>query len=212
MKTAVIMQRQNMNGLLIRQNSKNQFFNATDLIESYNLKTGELKRIQNYLDNEATKRFMVALAQAENQNSSKESDLNNGLIETKRGKNGGTWMHPYLFIDLAMWLSPEFKITVIRWVYDNLIKLRNEAGDSFKDVNEALFDKYPSLPPFGYAHEATMINKLVFGNSDTGQRNLASESQLEMLKALQKADIKLIQSGLDYYERYEKLKELKQFV
>jgi hypothetical protein len=212
MKTAVIMQRQNMNGLSIRQNSKNQFFNATDLVEAYNLKTGDLKRIQNYLDNEATKRFMVALAQAENDNNSKESNLNNGLIETKRGKYGGTWMHPYLFIDLAMWLSPEFKVTVIRWVYDNLIKLRNEAGDSFKDVNEALFDKYPSLPPFGYANEAKMINKLVFGNPNAGQRNLATEVQLSMLKSLQKADIKLIQSGLDYYERYEKLKELKQFI
>jgi len=212
MKTAVIMQRQDMNGLSIRQNSKTQFFNASDLIDAYNTKTGEGKRVQNYMDNEATKRFMVALAQAENQNSSNESDLKNGLIETKRGKNGGTWMHPYLFIDFAMWLSPEFKVTVIRWVYDNLIKLRNDAGDSFKEVNEALFDKYPSSPPFSYSNEARMINKLVFGNPDAGQRNLATEEQLNKLKSLQKADIKLIQQGLDYYERYEKLKEIKEYV
>lgn len=211
MKTAVVMQRQDMNGLIIRQDSKTQFFNATDLIDSYNLKTSENKRIQNYMDNEATKRFLIALSEAENQNNSNSSDLENGLIQTKRGKYGGTWMHPYLFIDFAMWLSPEFKVTVIRWVYDNLIKLRNEAGDSFKDVNEALFDKYPSMPHYGYANEAKMINKLVFGNPDSGQRNLASETQLTLLKALQKADIQLINDGLDYYERYEKLKEIKRY-
>jgi len=212
MKTAVIMQRQEMNGFSIRQNSKSQFFNATDLVDAYNKNSGGVKRIQHYLDNEATKRFMVALAQAENENNRNSGYLENGLIETKRGKNGGTWMHPYLFIDFAMWLSPEFKVTVIRWVYDNLIKLRNDAGDSFKEVNEALFDKYPSLPPFGYSNEAKLINKLVFGSPDAGQRNLATEDQLNKIKALQKADIKLIKQGLDYYERYEKLKELKEYI
>ncbi len=205
MKTTVIIQRE-MNGLTIRQDSKSQFFNATDLVEIYNKQNSENKRIQNYLDNDSTKRFLVALLQAENQNNSNSSDLENGLMLTKRGKNGGTWMHPYLFIDLAMWLSPEFKVTVIRWVYDNLIKLRIEAGDSFKIVNQALFNQTPTLPPFGYSNEAKMINKLVFGSPDGGQRNQATEPQLQLLKAMQYADISLIKEGLDYFQRYEKLK------
>lgn len=201
-----------MNGLIIRQNSKNQFFNATDLIDSYNNKSGESKRIQNYLDNDSTKRFIIALAEAETLNNSNSSDLENGLIETKRGKNGGTWMHPYLFIDLAMWLSPEFKVTVIKWVYDNLIKIRNEAGDTFKEVNNALFDSKPNSAPYVYANEARMINKIVFGSQDSGQRNLATEDQLNLLKSLQKADVQLIKEGKDYFERYTELSKIKKYL
>jgi hypothetical protein len=210
MKTVVILQRP-MNGLQIRQNSGNQFFNATDLIDLYNKQKGEEKRIQHYLDNESTKRFLIALAAAENQNSRNSGDFENGLLETKRGKNGGTWMHPYLFIDFAMWLSPEFKVTVIRWVYDNLIKLRHAAGDSFKEVNEAIFETAPASPPFIYANEAKMINKLVFGNPDAGQRNFANEDQLALLKSLQRADIKLIKQGKDYFERYQELLKFKSY-
>lgn len=211
MKTAVIMTRE-MSGLTIRQNSKTQFFNATDLVELYNTTKGETKRIQNYLDNDTTKRYLVALAQAENQNSSNESDFENGLLQTKRGKNGGTWMHPYLFIDFAMWLSPEFKVTVIRWVYDNLIKLRHEAGDSFKLVNEALFEAVPNSPYFVYSNEATMINKIVFGSTQKGQRDNATEEQLALLQALQKADVQLIKEGKDYFERYQALLNLKKYL
>lgn len=208
MKTSVIMHRE-LNGVNVRQDSKTSFFNATDLIEIYNSKSGNKKRIQNYLTNKSTKDFMSALAQAENLNSWNSSDLENGLAITKRGKNGGTWVHPYVFIDLAMWLSPEFKVTVIKWVYDNLIKLRNDAGDSFKEVNEALFNAQPNSPPYVYSNEARMINKVVFNNPQSGQRNTASEEDLIMLKSLQKADIKLIEQGLDYYERYERLKQIR---
>jgi hypothetical protein len=206
MKTPVIMVR-DFGDLSIRQESKYQFFNATDLLNAYNKAHGEDKRMQNYLDNESTKRYLNALTADESLNSSKESELGDSFITSKRGKFGGTWMHPYLFIDFAMWLSPEFKVTVIRWVYDNLIKLRNECGDTFKEVNETLFENKPNTPPFEYANEARMINKLVFGSSDKGQRNLASEQQLDMLKQLQRLDIGLIKTGKEYFERYEELKK-----
>lgn len=208
MKTSVILNRE-MNGVTVRQDSKTSFFNANDLVDVYNKKTGGQKRIQNYLDNKSTREFMSALAQAESLNDSNWSELENGLAVTRRGKNGGTWVHPYVFIDLAMWLSPEFKVTVIKWVYDNLIKLRNDAGDTFKEVNEALFNMHPNSPPFAYSNEARMINKIVFNDSNPGHRNNATEAQLLELRALQKADVKFINQGLDYYDRYEKLKEVK---
>jgi hypothetical protein len=205
METSVIMYR-DLNGVKVRQDSKTMFFNANDLLDLYNSNSGEQKRLQNYLDNQATKDTETAILK-EIQNNSNESEFENGVIKTKRGKNGGTWMHPYLFIDFGMWLSADFKVTVIKWFYDNLIQLRNEAGDSFKDVNKALIDKYPNKAHFQFANEANMINKLVFGKADKGQRNEATERQLALLKALQKVDVTLIQDGLDYYERYEKLKE-----
>lgn len=208
MKTSVVILR-DLNGVSVRQDSKTSFFNANDLLDLYNQSAETQKRMQKYLETRGTKETMAAIL-SEIQNSPKLGEFENGVIETKRGKNGGTWMHPYLFIDFGMWLSPKFKVTVLKWVYDNLIKFRNECGDSFKEVNEALFDQKPNLSPFEYANEARMINKLVFGSPQKGQRNGATEDQLSLLKSLQKADIKLIKSGLDPYERYERLKEIRE--
>lgn len=211
MQTSVIMFRPE-EGTEIRQDSKNTFFNANDLLNLFNTKNSDTKRIQNYLDNEATKRYINVLVRMDDLEGPSKSELGGTVLLTKGGKNGGTWMHPYLFIDFAMWLSPEFKAKVVKWVYDNLIKFRLEAGDSFKDVNEALFELKPNSPPYIYASEATMINKIVFGNPARDQRNSATEKQLELLKTLQKADVKLIHDGVDYYDRYEKLRELKKYL
>lgn len=210
MKTSVVVFRPE-SGVSVRQDTKSSFFNATDLIELYN-KRGESKRIDKYLVNEATKRYINALTIDENLNTTNSGDYDNTVITTKRGKNGGTWMHPYLFIDFAMWLSPEFKVKVVRWVYDNLIKLRVESGDAFKEVNEALFEAKPNRPPFEYSNEAKMINKIVFGRPDAGQRNFATEKQLELLKSLQKADVVLIQEGKDYYDRFQELLKIKKYL
>jgi hypothetical protein len=211
MKSTVVMIRP-MQGIDVRQDSKTMFFNANDLLDVYNATTKGSKRLQSYFANDATKRFMSALLKDEILNSKHSSELETEIVSIKRGKYGGTWMHPYLFIDFAMWLSPEFKVTVIKWVYDNLIKLRLDAGDTFKDVNAALFESVPNSPPHIYSNEAKMVNKLVFGSPDRGQRNKATEQQLSLLKFLQNADVKLINQGLDYYDRYEKLKELKNYV
>lgn len=201
MKTVVIMERTFQGGYKIRQNSASSFFNANDLLEVFNKNHHADKRLSDYLTTNSTQEYMgILLLEGEFEK----------IIETKRGKNGGTWMHPYLFVDFAMWLSPQFKFTVIRWVYDNLIKLRHEAGDSFKLVNEALFDKKPNSSPYEYANEARMINKLVFGSPNPDQRNSANDQQLSLLKSLQKLDIHFIRKGLNYYERHEELKKSKE--
>lgn len=222
MKTEVIMQR-DLNGVKIRQSSSTQFYNANDLLELFLKDHNEDKRIQSFLENQSTKDFMSTIIEdilQNNRNSgyleNKDQEANNdsltGLaVYTKRGKNGGTWMHPYLFMDFAMWLSPEFKLTCIKWLYDNLIKFRNDCGDSFKEVNEALFERKPNAAHWTYVNEANMINKLVFDTIEAGQRNQATEEQLNLLKQLQKADIKLIKDGLDYFDRIKKLEELKKF-
>lgn len=211
MKSTVVMKR-TMKDIDIRQDSKTLFFNANDLLEAYNSKAKTQKRLQSYFANEATKRFMNELIKDEISNSKNSGELETDIISIKRGKYGGTWLNPYLFVDFAMWLSPEFKVTIIKWVYDNLIRFRVDAGDSFKAVNAALFNAKPNSPPHYYSNEANMINKLVFGSPKGGQRNNATEKQLANLKFLQEADIKLIKNGLDSYDRYEKLKELKTFL
>lgn len=135
-------------------------------------------------------------------------------MQTKRGKNGGTWLHGYIMMDLGMWLSANFKLMVVKWFWDNVVEFRDSCGDGFKEVTEALMissgDK--RTPPYLYSNEANMINKLVFGQTGRDLRNSATEQQLATLKALQKADVKLISEGKDYYERYEALKALKAYL
>jgi hypothetical protein len=47
-------------------------------------------------------------------------------------------MHPFLFIDFAMWINPKFKYEVIKFVYDRLIQYRNDAGDAYKEMAKAI--------------------------------------------------------------------------
>lgn len=42
------------------------------------------------------------------------------LVEAKRGKNGGTWVHPRVGIHLAQWCSPELAATATGWIYELL--------------------------------------------------------------------------------------------
>ena len=56
-----------------------------------------------------------------------------------RGRGSNTWVHPLLFIDIALAISPKLKIEVYEWIFDNLIKYRNESGDSYKRMAGALF-------------------------------------------------------------------------
>ena len=38
------------------------------------------------------------------------------FIDSKEGKNGGSWVHPDLAVQLAQWISPSFAIQVSRWI------------------------------------------------------------------------------------------------
>lgn len=77
-----------------------------------------------------------------------EALVNEGILDTpkegyvkskaSKGKNAGTWMHPYLFIKFAMWLSPKFEVKVINFVYDKLIEFRNESGENYKEYASAI--------------------------------------------------------------------------
>jgi len=209
MKTAQIMKR-NLNGLEVRQNHKTEMFNANDLLAIYNKENKE-KRLDNYLRATSTNEYKNFLEQkAIDSNTSDVSELNqqDSVIKTSRGRvNGGTWMHPNLFIDFAMWLSVEFKDWAIECVKDRLIAFRDDAGESFKEVNQMLALRGPRRP-IVYIQEAKMINELVF-EGKTGQRNNATEEQLDLLSRIQKADIKLIEQGDSITERKRKLEMFK---
>ena len=137
MKTNNVLTRP-MGDFSVNQRTKDGFFNATDLLRQWNLNTqnfGDLKKkdLDDYLNNKSTQEFVSTIIQKETLSGK------NGVITSSKGRyNGGTWMHPMLFIDFAMWLNPSFKYEVIRFVSDELILLRDQAGENYKKLSAAV--------------------------------------------------------------------------
>lgn len=131
MKTNQIMIRPLAN-FKVEQRTKDGYFNSTELLKAWNLANSSNKELKDYLSNKATQEFLKALCEEENLN------RGNSPYLATRGRNGGTWMHPLLFIDFAMWLNPTFKVKVLKFVSDQMLSYRNEAGDAYKALASAV--------------------------------------------------------------------------
>ena len=144
MKTEVVMHRDLFNRE-VRQLSKSGFFSATDLVTAGNAwrlnNDMVLFRLNNYFENKDTQEFIQAL----------KDEFKQEPIMVTRGRNSTTWVHPLLFIDIALSISPKLKIEVYKWLYDELIKFRNSSGDSFKKMAGALFERHGNKATFGKA-------------------------------------------------------------
>jgi len=131
MKTQVIMKRE-LFGKEISQQSKTEFFSATDLVRAGNAwrNANGLSAFSQdmWLQRKSTKEFIVEL----------EKEF--GTVKVSgRGRGKHTWLHPLLFIDLALALNPKLKVEVYKWLYDQLLRFRNNSGDSFKKMAGSLY-------------------------------------------------------------------------
>jgi hypothetical protein len=185
------------------QRTKDGYFNATEFLKRMNEVSGKETRMQDFFDNKGTQEFLNALDMELLDNNANQRDykFTNATYETKRGRNGATWMHPYLFVKFAMFLSPSLEVKIIKWVYDHLIEFRLLAGDHYKEMCDAIVTRYfdyfhRAAGPDVFMAEAHVINQLVFGNPKGSQRNIATEAQLDLMNRLQVANIKLIREGM----------------
>lgn len=200
MKTNQIMVRP-MGEFEVTQRTKDGFFDATALLKQWNGSSGQQKQIAHYTDNESTNEFIKALMLEEN-----FKERNSVLIQT-RGKNGGTWMHPLLFIDFAMWINPAFKVKVLKFVYDEMIKFRNLAGDAYPSMCRAV----RSILPEDVFREkvkdlARSLNIVVYGRHESEMRNkVGDETKIRELYELERQVAQWINIGL--VKNYEQLKE-----
>lgn len=174
MKTNQIMKR-NLADFVVEQRTVDGMFNATELLRQWNnpknLNTqniGDLKKkdIDDYFNTKSTREYIKALTEEENL-----SDKNPAYISV-RGKYGGTWMHPLLFIDFAMWLNPTFKVKVLKFVSDQMLSYRNEAGEAYKELASAVGKVVPKQYMRKYMeHIAKGINFIVVGKHQQMIRN-----------------------------------------
>lgn len=176
----------------VAQRTKDGMFNATALLKQWNDKSISERKMANYFLSEKTNEFIFTIMERENLNTPKMVYL------TSRGKHhGGTWMHPMLFIDFAMWINPSFKYDALKFVYDQMIKYRNDAGDAYRKLGNSVQKIVsPSFMPAAMSNISKAINHVVFGSHETMMRNkVGEESKQQELFALEVKLSELIEDG-----------------
>lgn len=193
MKTNQILTRK-MGDFNVNQRTSDGMFNATELLKQWTEQSGIQKKLDHFFENNSTEEFINALISEENYHT-----RNSVYVKSRasRGTNMGTWMHPVLFIDFAMWLNPKFKVKVLKFVYDELIKYRHDAGDNYILLSQGVA-KIVSKPflPVAIQNIAKAINHIVFNKHYAGIRNAeASEENLKNLAYLEFKLSELINEG-----------------
>ena len=157
-------------------------------------------------------------------------------IVSKAGRYGGTYAHSDIAFEFASWISPEFKLYIIK-DYKRLKEEENSRLSLNWNLNRELSKlnyrihtdaiKVNLIPPeltpmqisYTYASEADMLNVVLFGNTakqwrdanpnETGNiRDYATISQLLVLANMESYNAILIQQGKSQTERMKLLHEL----
>lgn len=191
MKTNHIMKRDDV----WRQRTKDKYFHANLLLKSFNKVNNSKKDLSEYKRLKSTADFVLQL---------KKEGIARPFIASKQG----TWMHPKLFIDFAMWVSIEFKSQVIDYVLDGLIDSRHDAGDYYKEmcaaIIEAYYLHYGCKPnPKIYKDEANMIAVIL--NVKGKSRNEMTEKELNCITFLQKKNALMIKNKVGKNSRKRNL-------
>jgi hypothetical protein len=95
-------------GSIIPQRTRDGYISATALCQSVN------KRYSDYKALKSTSDFIVELI-------TQTGLPEHQIIHVVSGGNPslqGTWVHPYLAMNLAQWLSPKFAVKVAQWVVE----------------------------------------------------------------------------------------------
>lgn len=186
------------------QRTKDGMFDATELLKQWNSRSGQRKGVDEFIRKQSTQEFISTLEVEESINTTK-------VVLSRKGKKGGTWMHPLLFIDFAMWLNPRFKYHVLKFVYDQLIEQRHAAGDMYRTLSNAA----KQLPGVDYRRIAKGLNYIVFGRHESGTlRQIATTKQLTELSEVQNklafaVDMGYIKSFQDLIDEMKKIYQAK---
>ena len=175
----------------VEQRTKDAFFNATNLLKQWNGQPDVAQRkMDNYFASSKTVEFIQTIMERENLHTPKMVYVKS---KARSDRGGGTYMHPLLFIDFAMWLNPKFKVKVLKFVSDQMLSYRNEAGEAYKELASAMqkictpheMKKY--MPIIGKGinyiitgkHEHQLCNE--YGTEETQKEYFLLERQVAML-------------------------------
>ena len=193
MKTNQIMKRPLAN-FTVEQRTKDGFFCLNGLLNSWNAVNGTKKEMKDYFNSKSTQEFIKALAEEENLHGE-----NSPYVKSKArlDRGGGTWAHPLLFIDFAMWLNPAFKVKVLKFVSDQMLSYRNEAGEACKKLASAM---QTICTPHQMKHYMSIIGKginfIITGKHECQLRNeYGTEEKQKEYFELEKQIAMLVNDG-----------------
>ena len=155
-------------------------------------------------------------------------------LQAKAGRYGGTYAHKDIAFEFAMWISPEFKIYIVKEFQRLKEEEQKQLGWSAKrelaKINYRIHTdaiKQNLIPPeltpaqksFVYADEADMLNVAMFGvtakqwreaNPDLkgNIRDYAIINQLICLSNMENLNAVFINDGMPQSERLEKLNKI----
>ena len=255
---AIVKSTINANGIEIRVSSTNEsdYISLTDIAKYRSDDPNAI--IQNWLRNRNTIEFLGLWEKLNNPNFKplefegfkKEAGLNaftlspkkwiestNAIgIISKSGRYGGTYAHTDIAFEFASWISPEFKLYIIK-DYQRLktdeshikqidwnIK-REIAKSNYKIHTDAIKEKLilPTLSnaqiSYTYASEADVINVALFGITAKAWRKMHPEAkgnirdtatieQLIVLSNLESMNAVFIREGLSQSERLFRLNQI----
>lgn len=205
----------------VLQRTSDGMFNATALLKQWNehvkaqilhthsngdvlaipLRTKDLDDFMKIIPTQA---FIRTIAKRENLNPIRDVYKTS---KARADRGGGTWMHPLLFIDFAMWINPVFKYDVLKFVYDQMIKYRNDAGDAYRELGSAvgkIVDK--SFMPVAMSNIGKALNYCVFNAHEPMLRNKeGEEAKMQELWQLEHKVADLINDG--FITSYDRLIE-----
>ena len=155
-------------------------------------------------------------------------------IQAKAGRYGGTYAHKDIAFEFAMWISPEFKIYIVKefqrlkeeeqkllgWsAKRELAKINYRIHTDAIKQNLIPQELTPAQKSFVYADEADMLNVAMFGmtakqwreanqNLKGNIRDYATINQLICLSNMENLNAVFINDGLPQTERLEKLNKI----
>lgn len=194
-----------MGDFKVSQRTKDGYFNATSLLKQWNESgMGSKKEMHDYFRMSQTEEFIKALKL--------EPEFTKGnspYVKSKasRGENAGTWLSPIMFIDFAMWLNPAFKVKVLKFIQDEMIKFRNLAGDAYPSMCKAVSSILPDdLFKQKVKDLAKSLNIIVYGKHESEMRNkIGDEAKIRELYELELQIAQWIDLG--FIRDYEGLKK-----
>ena len=155
-------------------------------------------------------------------------------IQAKTGRYGGTYAHKDIAFEFAMWISPEFKIYIVKefqrlkeeeqkllgWTAKRELTKINYRIHTDAIKNNLIPDEVTSeQKSYIYADEADMLNVAMFGMTAKEWRSLnkgkkgnirdyATINQLICLSNMENLNAVFINDGLKQSERLEKLNRI----
>lgn len=199
MATAII--KRNYDDHAISYNAEG-WFNATEAAKSFGKEPAQWARLPETIKYmEALERKYVGITHS----------------KTKRGANGGTWLHPKLAVRFAQWLDVDFAIWCDEQI-DGIIRgkddwrtSRHASTGTNKALNMILQDcravAGKATESHHYANEARLVNWVLTGEFKGLDRNELSIKELDLLAHLESRNAVLIGRGVAYDQRKPMLKQ-----